>query len=95
MHAILQLDTTYCGGLAARALALLNNEYIKPRSSENAMRGINGAWKRAGGGEKLIPELNPQLIIFTKENGPFSTRVRALTSPFDSPFNFLRAAVFY
>ena len=46
MRAILQLDTTYCGGLAARALALLNNEYIKPRSSENAMRGINGAWAK-------------------------------------------------
>ena len=59
------------------------------------MRGINGAWKRAGGGEKLIPELNPQLIIFLKENGTFSTRVRALTSPSESPFNFARAAVFY
>ena len=94
MRAILQLDISYCGGLAARALAPLNNEYIKPRSSENAMRGINGAWKRAGGGEKLVPELNPQLIIFPKENGAFSTRVRALTSPFESPFNF-RAAVFY
>ena len=94
MRAILQLDTTYCGGLAARAPAPLNNEYIKPRSSENAMRGINGAWKRAGGGEKLVPELNPQLIIFPKENGALSTRVRALTSPFESPFNF-RAAVFY
>ena len=94
MRAILQLDISYCGGLAARAFAPLNNECIKPRSSENAMRGINGAWKRAGGGEKLVPELNPQLIIFLKENGAFSTRVRALTSPFESPFNF-RAAVFY
>ena len=27
MRAILQLDISYCGGLAARALAPLNNEY--------------------------------------------------------------------
>ena len=59
------------------------------------MRGINGAWKRVGGDEKLLPELNPQLIIFLEENDAFSARVRALTSPFASPFNFLRASVVY
>ena len=56
---------------------------------------LMGRGKGAGGGEKLIPKLNPQLIIFPQENGAFSARVRALTSPFESPFNFPRAAVFH
>ena len=84
MRAILQLDISYCGRLAARALAPLNNEYIKPRSSENAMRGINGAWKRAGGGEKLVPELNPQLIIFPKEMEHFQ-HASGLSPPLLNP----------
>ena len=49
---------------------------------------LMGRGKGAGGGEKLIPKLNPQLIIFLKENQRFSARVRASTAPFKYPFNF-------